>query len=101
MWHFLNKQKHASTGPSMASKVELMYGKGHVEVEIDEGVEVVVVEKPPMPLLTDPTAAVQAAIEVLTSGNLVGRSDEVNRNVHYLMTNEHSPFYMGQIGLVH
>ena len=35
----------------MASKVELMYGKGHVEVEIDEGIEVVVVEKPPMPLL--------------------------------------------------
>ena len=47
----------------MASKVELMYGKGHVEVEIDEGVEVVVVEKPPMPLLDDPTAAVQAAID--------------------------------------
>lgn len=40
-----------------------MFGQGSVEVQIDPEVEVVVVEKPPMQLLPDPTAAVQDAIE--------------------------------------
>ena len=43
--------------------VELMFGQGTVQVEVDPDVEVVVVEKPPMQLLPDPTAAVQNAIE--------------------------------------
>lgn len=43
--------------------VELMFGRGTVEVDIDPQVEVVVVEKPPMDLLADPAAAVRQAIE--------------------------------------
>eukprot|EP01046_Picozoa_sp_COSAG06_P055468 COSAG06_NODE_10203_length_1728_cov_1.074279_1_plen_184_part_10 len=43
--------------------VELMFGRGTVEVDIDPQVEVVVVEKPPMELLPNPSAAVQQAIE--------------------------------------
>ena len=47
----------------MANTVELMFGRGHVAVGIDAGVEVVVVEKPPMELLPDPSAAIQSSID--------------------------------------
>lgn len=47
----------------MASKVELMFGRGHIAVDIGPGVEVVVVEKPPMDLLPDPSLAVQHSID--------------------------------------
>ena len=47
--------------------VELMYGRGRVQIDIDDDVEVVVVEKPPMPLLPDPKKAVENAIEEPTA----------------------------------
>ena len=45
------------------SSVELMYGRGRVAVDIDEGVEVVIVEKPPMQILEDPSMHIQHALD--------------------------------------
>ena len=43
--------------------VDVMFGKGKLAVEIDDAAEVTVVEKPAMPLIEDPGAAIQAAID--------------------------------------
>jgi lactate racemase len=42
--------------------VELNYGRGSFPLRIPDGLEVSVIRKPPMPLLADPTAAVEAAL---------------------------------------
>jgi nickel-dependent lactate racemase len=42
-------------------KVEMMFGKGVLAVEIDA--DVTVIEKPPMPLIEDPAGAIQKAID--------------------------------------
>jgi nickel-dependent lactate racemase len=52
----------------MAASVELMFGKGRVGLQVDPDVDVVVVEKPPMPLLPDPQAAVAAALKAPAGG---------------------------------
>ena len=44
------------------SEVELMFGRGTVAVAVPAGAEATVVEKPPMPLVEDPAAAVAAAV---------------------------------------
>ena len=43
--------------------VDVMFGKGKLAVEIDDAAEVTVVEKPAMPLIEDPAAAIQTAID--------------------------------------
>jgi lactate racemase len=43
-------------------KVELNYGRGTLPLELPDGVEVTVVRKPPMPVLADARAAVEAAL---------------------------------------
>ncbi|MGD9537411.1 MAG: nickel-dependent lactate racemase [Alphaproteobacteria bacterium] len=43
-------------------RVELSYGKGAIEVELPDDLDVTVVRKPPMPAVAEPRAAVQAAL---------------------------------------
>ena len=43
--------------------VKLLYGRGELEVRLPEGCEPTVVEKPAMPILEDPAAAVAAALD--------------------------------------
>ena len=43
--------------------VKLLYGRGELEVRLPEGCEPTVIEKPAMPFLEDPAAAVAAALE--------------------------------------
>ncbi len=43
-------------------RVQLNYGKGKLAVDLPGGLEVSVIAKPPMPLLPDPAAAMQAAL---------------------------------------
>jgi len=44
-------------------KLELLYGRGLLPIELPDDVEVTVIRKPAMPVLADPPAAVQAALE--------------------------------------
>ena len=44
-------------------KVKLLYGRGALEVRLPEGCEPTVIEKPPMPVIADPAAAVATALE--------------------------------------
>ena len=44
-------------------KVRLLYGRGELEVRLPEGCEPTVIEKPPMPVIGDPGAAVAAALD--------------------------------------
>ena len=44
-------------------KVRLLYGRGGLEVRLPAGCEATVIEKPPMPILEDPEAAVSAALD--------------------------------------
>ena len=46
-----------------ATTVEMMYGKGTLSVEINNDADVVSIFKPPMPLIEDPAAAVQHALD--------------------------------------
>ncbi len=43
--------------------VKLLYGRGELEVRLPEGCEPTVIEKPAMPVLEDPAAAVAAALD--------------------------------------
>ena len=43
--------------------VKLLYGRGELEVRLPEGCEPTVIEKPAMPILEDPAAAVTAALD--------------------------------------
>ena len=43
--------------------VKLLYGRGELEVRLPEGCEPTVIEKPAMPILEDPAAAVAAALD--------------------------------------
>ncbi len=43
-------------------KVRLLYGRGGLEVRLPAGCEATVIEKPPMPVIEDPAAAVAAAL---------------------------------------
>ena len=44
-------------------KVKLLYGRGEIEVRLPDGCEPTVIEKTPMPVITDPAAAVAAVLE--------------------------------------
>ena len=44
-------------------QVELNYGRGKLQVELPDDLHVTVVRKPPMPVLTDPSAAVGKALQ--------------------------------------
>ena len=44
-------------------KVRLLYGRGELEVRLPEGCEATLIEKPPMPVIEDPAAAVAAALD--------------------------------------
>ena len=44
-------------------KVKLLYGRGELDVRLPDGCEPTVIEKPPMPVIEDPEAAVAAALE--------------------------------------
>ena len=44
-------------------KVRLLYGRGGLEVRLPAGCEATVIEKPPMPVIEDPAAAVAAALD--------------------------------------
>ena len=43
-------------------RVRLLYGRGGLEVQLPQGCEPTVIEKPPMPVIDDPGAAVAAAL---------------------------------------
>ena len=43
--------------------VKLLYGRGELEVRLPHGCEPTVIEKPPMPVIEDPAAAVAAALD--------------------------------------
>eukprot|EP01048_Picozoa_sp_COSAG05_P023445 COSAG05_NODE_5082_length_1269_cov_1.296581_2_plen_71_part_01 len=47
----------------MSQTVGLMFGKGTVELELDEGLDVTVVNKPAMQVIDDPVAAITAAVK--------------------------------------
>ena len=44
-------------------KIRLLYGRGGLEVRLPAGCEATVIEKPPMPVIEDPAAAVAAALD--------------------------------------
>ena len=44
-------------------KIRLLYGRGGLEVRLPAGCEATVIEKPPMPVIADPAAAVAAALD--------------------------------------
>jgi len=44
-------------------KVKLLYGRGELDVRLPDGCEPTVIEKPPMPVIEDPDAAVAAALD--------------------------------------
>ncbi len=44
-------------------KVRLRYGRGGLDLRLPEGCEATVIEKPPMPVIADPAAAVAAALD--------------------------------------
>ena len=54
-------------------KIPLRYGRGEIEIELPAGVEVTVIRKPPMPLLSHPSAAIAAALDHPTSSPALGK----------------------------
>ncbi len=44
-------------------KINLLYGRGGLEVRLPHGCEPTVIEKPPMPVIAEPAAAVAAALD--------------------------------------
>ena len=43
--------------------VRLLYGRGGLDVRLPDGCEPTMVEKPPMPVIEDPAAAVATALD--------------------------------------